>query len=238
MAVVKFTGHPLADVGVATLCALVGKDTPDVLTLDDLDKVADELSAYYFSGLMTSYLSCVFMNAEYVQPVKGKGKEKETETVNLEDLIDVKGWKALGNRLSQHKVTKVSLTEEQEDTGLEEGDDDNELIEPASVKTSAGKAAETGKGSQSSKKKEPAFSELPAGEQAGLFAEPANPKGQQQKAAHQKPKVKAEQADLFGEKPKKEKEKVNGKTPPVKKASKDKGSDQAFGVGETIELEL
>ena len=77
MAVVKFTGHPLADVGVATLCALRGKNTPDALTLKDLDKVADELRNYYFSGLMTSYLSCVFMNAEYVQPGKGKGKQKK-----------------------------------------------------------------------------------------------------------------------------------------------------------------
>ncbi len=76
MPVVKFTGHPLADVGVATLCALRGKGTPDALTVDDLDKVADELSTYYFSGLMTSYLSCVFMNAEYVQPGKGEGKDK------------------------------------------------------------------------------------------------------------------------------------------------------------------
>lgn len=77
MALVKFTGHPLADVGVATLCALRGKNTPDALTLNDLDKVADELRNYYFSGLMTSYLSCVFMNAEYVQPGKGKGKQKK-----------------------------------------------------------------------------------------------------------------------------------------------------------------
>jgi len=77
MSVVRFTGHPLADVGVATLCALRGKNTPNALTLGDLDKVADELGAYYFSGLMTSYLSCVFMNSEYVQPAKGKGKEKK-----------------------------------------------------------------------------------------------------------------------------------------------------------------
>lgn len=75
--------------------------------------------------------------------VKGAGKEKVKEVINLEDIIDVKGWKALGNRLSQHKVTGVKLTQEPEETGLEEGDDDNELIE----------ATETGKGSQSSKKK-------------------------------------------------------------------------------------
>ncbi|HNC30717.1 MAG TPA: DNA gyrase/topoisomerase IV subunit A, partial [Cyclobacteriaceae bacterium] len=70
--------------------------------------------------------------------VKGASKEKVKEVVNLEDIIDVKGWKALGNRLSQHKVTGVKLTQEPEETGLEEGDDDNELIE----------TTETGKGSQ------------------------------------------------------------------------------------------
>lgn len=75
--------------------------------------------------------------------VKGANKEKVKEVVNLEDIIDVKGWKALGNRLSQHKVTAVKLTQEPEETGLEEGDDDNEFIE----------TTETGKGSQSSKKK-------------------------------------------------------------------------------------
>jgi topoisomerase-4 subunit A len=45
-----------------------------------------------------------------------KGKSKETEVINLEDIIDVKGWKALGNRLSQHKVTKVRSTEEPEES--------------------------------------------------------------------------------------------------------------------------
>jgi len=173
-----------------------------------------------------------------LEVMKGKGKEKTTETVNLEDLIDVKGWKALGNRLSQYKVTKVSLTEEQEDTGLEEGDDDNELIE----------ATETGKGSQSSKKKEPfdkAQGEPAAiGEdgQAALFAPPEKPKGQVQKASPSKPKVKAEQASLFGTSPKKEKqEKVSVKPKPKSNTQSLKPNakeDKAFGVGETIELEL
>lgn len=171
-----------------------------------------------------------------MEVVKGKGKDKTTETVNLEDLIDVKGWKALGNRLSQYKVTKVSLTEEQEDTGLEEGDDDNELIDE--------KATASGRGSESSKKKEPfdkAQGEPAAIEedgQAALFAPPAKPKGQQQKAAPQKPKVKAEQASLFGASPKKEKAEVKPPNANGKKTKKDKGSDKAFGVGETIELEL
>ncbi|HMV10369.1 MAG TPA: DNA gyrase/topoisomerase IV subunit A [Cyclobacteriaceae bacterium] len=163
--------------------------------------------------------------------VKGASKEKVKEVVNLEDIIDVKGWKALGNRLSQHKVTGVKLTQEPEETGLEEGDDDNELIE----------TTETGKGSQSSKKKE---QQPPVSEegQAALFAEPEKPKGQVQKAAQPKPKVKAEQQDLFGaEKPKQEKPVQKEKSEKVivkPKVDKPKPGDTAFDVGQTIELEL
>jgi hypothetical protein len=82
MLLVRFTGHPLPDAGVATLCAMSGKRGPDELTLDDFDIVADELTANYFSGIMGSYLSCVFMNSEYVQPEpKGaEGKKKKTQT--------------------------------------------------------------------------------------------------------------------------------------------------------------
>ena len=44
---------------------------------------------------------------------KGKGKEKVVENESLDDLIDVKGWKALGNKLSSHKVHKIKLVEEE-----------------------------------------------------------------------------------------------------------------------------
>lgn len=42
---------------------------------------------------------------------KGKAKTKETELVSLADFIDVKGWKALGNRLSLNTVKKVKQLE-------------------------------------------------------------------------------------------------------------------------------
>ncbi|MBL0744211.1 DNA gyrase/topoisomerase IV subunit A [Chryseolinea lacunae] len=63
--------------------------------------------------------------------VRGKDKEKVTEVINLEELIDVKGWKAQGNRLSQNKVTNVTLMADPEETGFEEGDADNDIIEAA-----------------------------------------------------------------------------------------------------------
>jgi topoisomerase-4 subunit A len=40
---------------------------------------------------------------------KGKNKEKVEEEVKINDLIDVKGWKALGNRLTQYdNVSKIA----------------------------------------------------------------------------------------------------------------------------------
>ncbi len=40
---------------------------------------------------------------------KGKGREKETSIYDFDMLIDVKGWKAQGNKVSQYEVTKVKL---------------------------------------------------------------------------------------------------------------------------------
>jgi topoisomerase-4 subunit A len=174
---------------------------------------------------------------------KGKGKDKSKEVINLEELIDIKGWKALGNRLTQHKVIKVSLVDELEDTGIEDGDDDNEeLIETTETKA------------QSSKKKEEAGPAEEVGEdgQVGLFAEqkkdPKKAPSHQQKAPEKKPKVKTEQANLFGEQsapekseqPKKEsskKEKVAKRSPgePPERPVNGNTNDKTFGIGESLE---
>ncbi|HMG90736.1 MAG TPA: hypothetical protein VK589_11775, partial [Chryseolinea sp.] len=71
-----------------------------------------------------------------LEQIKGKDKAKSTESVNLEDIVDVKGWKALGNRLSQFKVSKVTLVQEEE-SGLEGDDSDNELVEIPAGKDSS-----------------------------------------------------------------------------------------------------
>jgi CRISPR-associated protein Cst1 len=73
----KWTGHPLADVGVATLCAMVGKDDPEKLTLEDLDEAGKELKAAYTDSVFVAYLTCVFPNSAYVNPtMKGESREK------------------------------------------------------------------------------------------------------------------------------------------------------------------
>jgi topoisomerase IV subunit A len=180
-----------------------------------------------------------------LEVVKGKDKEKITEVVNLEDIIDVKGWKALGNRLSQYKVTKVSLVQDEEAGPEEETESDVE-------------ASETEKDSQALKKKEqqrqpdptqwmekgePASSNLTEGKQANLFAEPPNPQRQaRQKPNQPKPKVKAEQQSLFGENPQSEKNKeaVDQLSDSLKLSEglKPKETGREFGVGETIEFEI
>nr|MCU0397152.1 hypothetical protein [Cyclobacteriaceae bacterium] len=160
--------------------------------------------------------------------IKGKSKEKVSEVVNLEDIIDVKGWKALGNRLSQYKVMKVHLPDEPEDQLQSEADDDTE-------------ATETIKGNESPKKKEGE-----PNEQESLFESPKSQKQNQAESSPKKQKQKAEQASLF-ETPKpieksgqKQTEKGESKKVAKKNTSKTEGSSggKAFGVGETIELEL
>jgi len=151
-----------------------------------------------------------------------KNKEKVKETYNLEDIIDVKGWKSVGNRLSVNKVTKVTLAVDPEDTGLEEGDDDNSLVD---------KTTESGNGSPSSKKKwepDPEQQAIDEDGQASLFGEPKAEQPTKGPVINGKaPVVKAqrkqqeEQADLFQ---KEQKEEVKG--------------GKTFEAGETIEFDL
>jgi topoisomerase-4 subunit A len=41
--------------------------------------------------------------------VKEKGKNRQTEIINLEEFISVKGEKALGNKLTSKKIKKINL---------------------------------------------------------------------------------------------------------------------------------
>lgn len=155
-----------------------------------------------------------------VEIVKGKGKSKETETIALEEVVDVKGWKALGNRLSAHKVTKVkSLDDPEEPSGEDEA--------KAEVSETSSKKAASSQGPKKKSEEEP---ESPQRQEA----KPQNhPKASPAKNETQ-------QASLFGESPQKEKQapkpkqKVNGNG----KAKRPDKGDKAFGVGDTIELEL
>ncbi len=59
-----------------------------------------------------------------IEYTKGKNKERISENIPLTDLIDVKGWKALGNKVSPHNVKKVKI-EEPEITSPMKGKEEN-----------------------------------------------------------------------------------------------------------------
>ncbi len=65
-----------------------------------------------------------------VKVTKGKAKTPDTEIVSLADFIDIKGWKALGNRLSLNDVVKVTKLDSdpdpEPDTMPDGGDDDDD----------------------------------------------------------------------------------------------------------------
>ncbi len=73
---VIWTGHPLLDVGVATLCAMVRKRDPAELTLDDLDAAADEIQAAFSLKWLNSYLSCLYPNGAFTNPTMGEDKRR------------------------------------------------------------------------------------------------------------------------------------------------------------------
>ena len=58
-----------------------------------------------------------------VEQLKGKTQVPETVEMNLADLIDVKGMKAMGNRLSAHVVQSIKL--------IAEHDDEEDVPDPA-----------------------------------------------------------------------------------------------------------
>jgi topoisomerase-4 subunit A len=172
-----------------------------------------------------------------LEVIKGKGKEKTAETLNLEDLIDIKGWKAQGNKLSQFKVVKVALVQEEDSGPSDEVENEAEASEPE-------------KENQSPKKKDQASeqqSQWPErAEQASLFEE--QPKKEQpapERAEQSKQKPEVGQQSLFPESPQKEKSKEVTPTTANDALNRDTGNvainqqtGREFGVGETIEFEI
>ena len=72
----KYTGHPLVDVGIATIIAFVDKRRPDELTEADLDEVADYITREYVRDPLKSFLTVAFPNSGFTQPAYNKTPEK------------------------------------------------------------------------------------------------------------------------------------------------------------------
>ncbi|MCI0617861.1 type I-B CRISPR-associated protein Cas8b1/Cst1, partial [bacterium] len=76
----EYTGHPLVDVGIATICAFAGKSDPSTLTIHDLDNAADYMEENYIVDPLKSFLSVVFTsNSGLSQPAYNKQPEKRKE---------------------------------------------------------------------------------------------------------------------------------------------------------------
>ena len=65
----SYVGHPYYDVGIATLAAFVGKNDPQQLTLQDLEKVAGYMAREYVHEPLRRHLHAIsFPNTPFWQP--------------------------------------------------------------------------------------------------------------------------------------------------------------------------
>lgn len=64
----KFTGHALVDVGLATIAAFSNKPKPEDLDLRDLNAISDYMSQNYTKNPLRSYLTVAFPNSGFTQP--------------------------------------------------------------------------------------------------------------------------------------------------------------------------
>lgn len=72
----RYTGHPLLDVGVATITAFANKDDPAMVTEEDLELTAAYIEREYSKNPMKSLLTIVFPNSGFTQPAFDKQPEK------------------------------------------------------------------------------------------------------------------------------------------------------------------
>jgi CRISPR-associated protein Cst1 len=75
----KYTGHPLVDVGVATITAFAEKWDPAQLTEADLDMMADYITREYVRQPLKSFLTVAFPNSGFTQPAFEKTPERRLD---------------------------------------------------------------------------------------------------------------------------------------------------------------
>jgi CRISPR-associated protein Cst1 len=74
----SYTGHPLIDVGVATLAAFAGKKDPATLVPEDLEKAVQYMQENYVVNPLKSFLTVAFPNSGYTNPAFEKNPEKRS----------------------------------------------------------------------------------------------------------------------------------------------------------------
>ncbi len=81
----KYTGHPLVDVGIATITAFAGKENPEDLTVSDLDRISDYLITEYTRQPLKSFATVPFAGGAYFTQPAYKGKP--IEKIGTEKLL-------------------------------------------------------------------------------------------------------------------------------------------------------
>lgn len=71
----RYTGHPLVDVGVATIVAFADKERPEEITERDLEAIADYMAENYVVNPLKSFLTVAFPNSGFTQPAYEKTPE-------------------------------------------------------------------------------------------------------------------------------------------------------------------
>ncbi len=74
-----YTGHPLVDIGVATLTAFVERQRPDEISEEDLHAVADFITREYTRQPLKSFLTVAFPNSGFTQPAFEGTPERRVE---------------------------------------------------------------------------------------------------------------------------------------------------------------
>ncbi|MCX7979100.1 MAG: hypothetical protein N2578_08860, partial [Bdellovibrionaceae bacterium] len=75
----EFTGHPLFDVGLATIVAFNRKREPSELTEEDLEKVAGYMATNYIVDPLKTFLTVAFPNSGFTNPAFSKDINKRKE---------------------------------------------------------------------------------------------------------------------------------------------------------------
>lgn len=75
----SYTGHPLVDVGIATIVAFAGKREPAELVSGDLDAIADYMERNYPVDPLKSFLTVAFPNSGFTQPAYEKNPDKRRQ---------------------------------------------------------------------------------------------------------------------------------------------------------------
>ena len=97
----NYTGHPLLDVGLATIVAFANRDGPEQLIEADFEAIADFMAENYTTNPLRSFLTVAFPNSGFTQPAYFDEPEKQqiyakrvlrafrSETPLLDNEIDV-----------------------------------------------------------------------------------------------------------------------------------------------------